>query len=143
MNPRMNHSIKTMSLTNVLQLRSGLGELFLLGLGELARPVGLGGLSSLTAVSNLLPTTGGIHGGRRHVLVDILASQVVALSLFTSVKPRVMCSNCSCFRSAVALSVSNSGKASAARIYESAPRLSLPLPQKFRTATFNHYTVLM
>ena len=72
----------SLSLTNVLQFRSGLGELFLLGLGELARPVGLGGLSSLTAVSNLLPTTGGIHGGRRHVLVGFFGSQVVALSTF-------------------------------------------------------------
>ena len=71
----------SLSLTNVLQFRSGLGELFLLRLGDLAS-VGLVGFASLAAASNLLPTTGVIHGGRRHVLVGFFGSQVVALSTF-------------------------------------------------------------
>ena len=71
----------SLSLTNVLQFRSGLGELFLLRLGDLAS-VGLVGFASLAAASNLLPTTGVIHGCRRHVLVGFFGSQVVALSTF-------------------------------------------------------------
>ena len=62
-------------LTDVLQFRGGLGELFLLALGELAAvflvsAAALVGFSALAAATDLLPTTGVVHRGRRHVLAD-------------------------------------------------------------------------
>ena len=72
-----------MPLTNVLKFRSGLGKLFLLGLGKLASIRLIASAALVGLASNLLPSTGVIHGGRRHVPLDVLvgflASQVVAL----------------------------------------------------------------